>query len=153
LDVVSPIDKVEIFSNTFPSRKAIMRKSKPSSKPVPSRHPIEVGDEKNEPEIDLDLIMALPSKILETRVVDQNSFPDLLNTIVKVESAASDHRKLVSPNFHKFLSFCLNLLEREVQDPEKQNQGPSHVDPASILSPISLVVDLKPRESIELKMR
>ena len=131
----------------------MIRKSKPASKPVQSRHPMEIGDEKTEPEVNLDLIMALPTKIVETRLIDQSSFPDLLVTITKVELAVSEHRKLVSPNFHKFLSFCLNLLERVVQDPEKQNQGPSHVDPASILYPVSLVVDLKPRESIELKMR
>ena len=125
--------KLEQFWSLFKDFK--MKKNRPNVGSMPLKGG---GDEKPETEI-------------QAGIVDQNNYISVLEVITRVETTVEFHKKIVSPNFHKFLSFCLNLLELEVQS--DQQIRPLCSDPASRLNPIKLAIRLKPRESIELKRR
>ena len=138
--------KLEQFWSLFKDFK--MKKNRPNVGSMPLKGG---GDEKPETEIDLNPILSLPVSVIQAGIVDQNNYISVLEVITRVETTVEFHKKIVSPNFHKFLSFCLNLLELEVQS--DQQIRPLCSDPASRLNPIKLAIRLKPRESIELKRR
>jgi hypothetical protein len=136
-----------------------MRKSRPSSR-LPQSRPSgmelgSAGDIPTEPDIDLTSLITIPEEVVRAGIVDQNNFHVILHAIAKIELTVDAHRSLVNPNFHKFLSFCLNLLELQVQSSPGGVKSMSlpHSDPASSLSPVHLAIKLRPRESIELKSR
>jgi hypothetical protein len=131
-----------------------MGKTRTGPKHVQSKFPPEKTSSSLEPEtpdLDVSTVLVLPEHVLESGTVDQTNFASVLGTISKLESIVETHRKLISPNFPKFLSFCLNFLELEVVKTDTASS--SSTDLSSSLNPIHLVVKLRPRESIELKMR
>ena len=136
-----------------------MRKSRPSSQLPQLRPPgMEMrsgGDVPSEPDIDLTTLIVIPEEVVRAGIVDQNNFHVILHAVAKIELTVDAHRSLVNPNVHKFLSFCLNLLELEVQSSPGgvKSMSQPHSDPASSLNPINLLIKLRPRESIELKSR
>ena len=107
-----------------------------------------------EPEVDLSPILSLPSSVFETGIVDQTNFVAVLEALTLVETTVDFHKKVVSPNFHKFLSFGLNLLELGVKsDSGFGLRTTFSSDPSSSLQPIELSIRLRPRESFDLKRR
>ncbi len=136
-----------------------MRRSRPLPRmPQPRPPGLELGsggDESSEPDIDLTTLTTIPEEVVQAGIVDQNNFHIILHTIAKIELTVDAHRTLINPNFHKFLSFCLNLLELQVQSSPGgvKSMNLPHSDPASSLSPVQLAIKLRPRESIELKLR
>jgi hypothetical protein len=65
--------------------------------------------------VDLGSTLALPSAVLQSGIVDQTNLVSVLEAVARVESTVEFHKKIISPNFNKFLSFCLNLLDLDVQ--------------------------------------